>query len=360
MLVAQKPSTENKNMIKLENSSLEKLKETSHININNKTLNNSIDSQKDIDKTKNSIIDQKRKLNSMYELENHSAVETIQSSSDPLKRRRVDLWDTEQLLEYPKNKTMSANLDIFDSYDQSGCQYKSKQTEYLSILPTIDKIMKTEEEIEHAVTNGFFENNLFLQDFIREFQDNFNGRYDERIAKNTLESRRYRSDNRIDGYRDGQYEHSNQKQQKVSAELRAGEATTLKLPQMAEMGLFELGDIWKYSRTLGFKQRGKGRDKIEIRKDLQLTGIDESTHSLTFLCPSSTNIYFMEGDPGISISNITTPTMLETQILDIDGRTAHSERPNGNAWKSIRVQRRGQDMGTLFEVRMKAFDLYGV
>lgn len=39
---------------------------------------------------------------------------------------------------------------------------------------------------------------------------------------------------------------------------------------MAEMGLFELGDMWKYSRTLGFKQRGKGRDKIEIRKDLQV------------------------------------------------------------------------------------------
>ncbi|KAG5437434.1 hypothetical protein PCANB_000865 [Pneumocystis canis] len=337
-------------MIKLDNSSLEKLKEPSHMDINNKTINSTIELQKEKDldnKTKNSIIDQKRKLNNTDDIENDSIVEIVQPSAGILKRRKIDLWDTEQLLEYPKNKT-STNLDIFDSYDPSS--YKSKQTEYLSILPTIDKIMKTEEELEHAMTNGFFENNLFLQDFIREFQDNFNGRYDERGIKNTFESRKYRLDTRIDGYKDGQYEqHFNQKQQKVSAELRAGEATTLKLPQMAEMGLFELGDIWKYSRTLGFKQRGKGRDKIEIRKDLQLTGIDESTHSLTFLCPSSTNIYFMEGDPGISISNITTPTMLETQILDIDGRTAHSERPNGNAWKSIRVQRRGQDMGTLFE-----------
>ncbi|CCJ29359.1 unnamed protein product [Pneumocystis jirovecii] len=347
-------------MIKLENNSLEKLKEPSHINISTKTVNNSTDLQKDkeVEKTKNNVIEQKRKLNITNETENDSTVEIIRSSTDTLKRRKIDLWDTEQLLEYPKNKTIPANLDIFDSYDTN---YKPKQTEYLSILPTIDKIMKTEEEIEHAMTNGFFENNLFLQDFIREFQNNFNGRYDERIGKNAFEFRKYRSDNKVDGYRDSQYEqHSNQRQQKVSAELRAGEATTLKLPQMAEMGLFELGDMWKYSRTLGFKQRGKGRDKIEIRKDLQLTGIDESTHSLTFLCPSSTNIYFMEGDPGISISNITTPTMLETQILDIDGRTAHSERPNGNAWKSIRVQRRGQDMGTLFEVRMKAFDLYGV
>lgn len=303
-------------------------------------------------------VDQKRKLN-MEQMENSAMMESIQMASNTLKRRKIDLWDTEQLLEYPRSKMSSTSLDVFDSYDS--LNYKPKPNEYLSILPAIDKIMKTEEEIEHAMTNGFFENNLFLQDFIREFQDNYNGRYDERGGRNAFESRRYRSDNRIDGYKDGIYEqHSNQKQQKVSAELRAGEATTLKLPQMAEMGLFELGDIWKYSRTLGFKQRGKGRDKIEIRKDLQLTGIDESTHSLTFLCPSSTNIYFMEGDPGISISNITTPTMLETQILDIDGRTAHSERPNGNAWKSIRVQRRGQDMGTLFEVRMKAFDLYGV
>ncbi|EMR09186.1 hypothetical protein PNEG_02525 [Pneumocystis murina B123] len=354
------PPTENKNMIKIDNSSLEKLKEQDHINIDNEAINNTIvlENDKEIDKKANSLIDQKRKLN-IDELENDSPVETTQLSANTLKRRRIDLWDIKQLLEYPKNKTISTNLDIFDSYDSP--DYKQKQTEYLSILPTIDKIMKTEEEIEHAITNGFFENNLFLQDFIREFQDNFNGRYDERGTKNTFESRRYRSDSRIDSYREGQYEHHyNQKQQKVSAELRAGEATTLKLPQMAEMGLFVLGDIWKYSRTLGFKQRGKGREKIEIRKDLQLTGIDESTHSLTFLCPSSTNIYFIKGDPGISISNITTPTMLETQILDIDGRTAHSERPNGNAWKSIRVQRCGRDMGTLFEVRMKAFDLYGV
>ncbi|KAG5518628.1 hypothetical protein PMAC_002597 [Pneumocystis sp. 'macacae'] len=310
-------------MIKLENSALEKLKKQNHINISTKTIDSKVDLQKDIDldRTKNNTIEQKRKSNIVDETENNSTVEIVRSSADSLKRRKLDLWDTEQLLEYPKNKTIPANLDFFDTYD-ANC--RPKQTEYLSILPTIDKIMKTEEEIEHAMTNEQFQ-------WI------------------------------IDGYRDGQYEqHSSQRQQKVSAELRAGEATTLKLPQMAEMGLFELGDMWKYSRTLGFKQRGKGRDKIEIRKDLQLTGIDESTHSLTFLCPSSTNIYFMEGDPGISISNITTPTMLETQILDIDGRTAHSERPNGNAWKSIRVQRRGQDMGTLFEVRMKAFDLYGV
>ncbi|KAG5440590.1 hypothetical protein PCK2_000300 [Pneumocystis canis] len=344
-LITRKLSVKNNVMIKLDSSSLDKLKDPGNMDISSKIINSTMELQKDKDldnKIKNSIIDQKRKLNTADDLENDSIMEIIQPSAGILKRRKIDLWDTEQLLEYPKNKTLSANLNIFDSYDPSN--YKPKQTEYLSILPTIDKIMKTEEELEHAMTNGFFENNLFLQDFIREFQDNFNGRYDERGLKNTFESRKYRPDARIDGYKDGQYEqHFNQKQQKVSAELRAGEATTLKLPQMAEMGLFELGDIWRYSRTLGFKQRGKGRDKIEIRKDLQLTGIDESTHSLTFLCPSSTNIYFMEGDPGISIKNNSIKKSSDLKVGDLiiiqknrrvpsDILLLHTNNPNGECF----------------------------
>ena len=36
---------------------------------------------------------------------------------------------------------------------------------------------------------------------------------------------------------------------------------------------------------------------------------------------------------------ITTPTMLETGVLDVDGRIDRSKRPNGNAWKCFTVWR---------------------
>jgi hypothetical protein len=46
-----------------------------------------------------------------------------------------------------------------------------------------------------------------------------------------------------------------------------------------------------------------------------------------------------------------TPTALETKILDHGGKVPKDKRPNGNAFKSIRLIRAGTDMGRLFDIR---------
>jgi hypothetical protein len=56
------------------------------------------------------------------------------------------------------------------------------------------------------------------------------------------------------------------------------------------------------------------------------------------------------------IDSIENPTTLETKLLDVDGRVKKSERPNGNAFKIIRIIRGSEDIGSLFDVRMSAFD----
>jgi hypothetical protein len=56
------------------------------------------------------------------------------------------------------------------------------------------------------------------------------------------------------------------------------------------------------------------------------------------------------------IGGIENPTTLETKLLDEDGRIPKSQRPNGNAFKSIRIIRKNEDIGSLFDVRMSAFD----
>jgi hypothetical protein len=43
-------------------------------------------------------------------------------------------------------------------------------------------------------------------------------------------------------------------------------------------------------------------------------------------------------------------------LLDEDGRVKRSNRPHGNAFKSIRIVRGSEDLGSLFDVRMSAFD----
>ena len=56
------------------------------------------------------------------------------------------------------------------------------------------------------------------------------------------------------------------------------------------------------------------------------------------------------------LEGIENPTTLETKLLDEDGRIPKSERPNGNAFKCIRIIRKNEDIGTLFDVRMSAFE----
>lgn len=69
-----------------------------------------------------------------------------------------------------------------------------------------------------------------------------------------------------------------------------------------------------------------------------------------------------DGTLGLSIildeqvyEDFETPTALETKILDHHGKVARDKRPNGNAFKSIRLIRDGKDMGRLFDIRKEAF-----
>lgn len=68
------------------------------------------------------------------------------------------------------------------------------------------------------------------------------------------------------------------------------------------------------------------------------------------------------GTTGISIEldneifeDFETPTALETKILDQHGKVTKDKRPNGNAFKSIRLLRDGKDLGRLFDIRKDGF-----
>ena len=84
--------------------------------------------------------------------------------------------------------------------------------------------------------------------------------------------------------------------------------------------------------------------------------VDPDTFSLTFHCPPKREEYLKSGTTPLVIENIETPSMLETHLLDEDGRIDRSTRPNGNAFKVIRITRGTEDIGSLFDVRMSAFE----
>lgn len=54
--------------------------------------------------------------------------------------------------------------------------------------------------------------------------------------------------------------------------------------------------------------------------------------------------------------SVTSLASLEEKIVAMDGK--FHGNVNGNAWKSIRVKRQEQDLGSLFDIREKFF-VYG-
>ncbi|SJL18545.1 uncharacterized protein ARMOST_22139 [Armillaria ostoyae] len=149
---------------------------------------------------------------------------------------------------------------------------------------------------------------------------------------------------------------------------RAGQAAEVKFTDLVHNAIIQVGDLISYKRNFT-------NGNIVIKKDALVQSIDRRTKCLTLLLPSGSTQHLpavllgrVPGNPDDSIRSITitSPSMLETGLLDIDGRIERGKRPNGNAWKSftlwrwkdsneelISLDERGgrESHGTLFYIR---------
>ncbi|BFZ61599.1 hypothetical protein YB2330_002671 [Saitoella coloradoensis] len=139
--------------------------------------------------------------------------------------------------------------------------------------------------------------------------------------------------------------------ERLDAAARVGDAkgVKFKLGDVVRGSNGIVGDVWIYARTF----RPQAMDVIHVRKEVTLTAIDPLTYALTFSVPGGQTIDTKADTKMVTISDVLTPGSLETCLLDIDEQVGRNERPNGHAWKSFRVRRNGQDLGTLFEIRQK-------
>ncbi|KAJ7636902.1 Asx homology domain-containing protein [Roridomyces roridus] len=139
-------------------------------------------------------------------------------------------------------------------------------------------------------------------------------------------------------------------EQAAASQHLAGEASELKLGDLAKNSVLREGDVLVYKRNFA-------NVNVLVEKDVIIQRIDSRSHSLTVLAQpgAQRNLpadLLMPGppepSPPIRIMTITSPTQLETGLLDIDGRVDKAKRPNGNAWKALTVWRwAGDDMGML-------------
>ncbi|KAK7045941.1 hypothetical protein VNI00_006936 [Paramarasmius palmivorus] len=127
----------------------------------------------------------------------------------------------------------------------------------------------------------------------------------------------------------------------AESSARAGEAAEIRLYELARNSVVRVGDVLAYRRHFSMLD-------LVVEKDVIVQSINKSSRSITILLESGTAQYLpahlLLPDPPEPAAltqsvDITSPSMLEAGVLDLDGRVERSKRPNGNAWKCFTVHR---------------------
>ncbi|KAF9471827.1 hypothetical protein BDN70DRAFT_845074 [Pholiota conissans] len=132
---------------------------------------------------------------------------------------------------------------------------------------------------------------------------------------------------------------------------RAGGASEIKLSVLVKNGIIRVGDVIAYKRFFTLCD-------LTVEKDCVIDAIQPKTNALTVLTASGPTkdlpAHLLSSSPtsdpspspdssspptSLQSMTITSPTMLETGLLDLDGRVDKTKRPNGNAWKSFTIWR---------------------
>ncbi|KAI8346201.1 hypothetical protein BD560DRAFT_338755 [Blakeslea trispora] len=115
----------------------------------------------------------------------------------------------------------------------------------------------------------------------------------------------------------------------------AGDSKSITLKDMCRKGLIREQDVIVYKRNFS-------ACKVIVSK------------SMTVIKACGLSGISIQLDEEI-FEDFETPTALETKILDHHGKVTKDKRPNGNAFKSIRLIREGKDLGRLFDIRKDGF-----
>lgn len=266
------------------------------------------------------------------------------------KARKLN-FDPDFLFTNPRSCLVTADLTSILTIQTWDLLTPEEQRECLALLPDVDK---TEINGQQALNHDFFTHNILLQDSIRDFQDRLDAGYMmPSHVKKTIDASRDRLAGKADAFKDEQFERFWGEKQKLDSTLIAGQTTSLTLPSMITSKVFLVGDVFQYSRT--FQQ---GKKRIAVEKDCNLIRISDEGEParLTFSIPSGDNKYFRDNDQGVTVE-VNSLAHLETSILDTDAKIGRGERPNGNSWKTFRLKRKVNDLGSLFEVRERAYHI---
>jgi len=269
-------------------------------------------------------------------------------------------------------------------------------TAFSTFIPTIDPdhpsvagsdpmdIDSLSEQVPETLDPMFFSDSHFLA-ALRTFQDHLHSgwltdehrtkvdKYQAGIEDGTLHAAW-----KDDAWSQSQVEEDNAATSQSGSASQRSTTREIRLSDLVEGGHLGTGDILVYRRTFSLIN-------VTVEKDIMIAGCGASPKSIVVLYPSGGTKYLplalasspvptedlFPDDNTLLEMTITTPSSIESGILDTDGRVNKLQRTNGNAWKHLSVwkflpgggpdglippERGGrQDTGTLHYLRSSVY-----
>ncbi|KAM5443277.1 hypothetical protein MferCBS31731_001598 [Microsporum ferrugineum] len=180
------------------------------------------------------------------------------------------------------------------------CLDENEKKEVLALLPesihpVVEPSTENPDGIIPPLPEEFVRYSNVWRDAIRQFQvDLQHGKYDPKWLSQAHKAMNERAEGKFDARKERDFEAFWGQKQRYHTNVPAGDSATIDFKTLVMNGVFEVGDIWRYSRS-----QGKGAEKFLVEKEVAVISVDGET--LTFAIP-----------PG---RRVILPSMTEDQLL---------------------------------------------
>ena len=229
---------------------------------------------------------------------------------------------------------------------------RAEQVQLIRLLPGYHDLEWPEDQPVPNMPGAEMKNNSTLKGACSRFQDDLaDGRYTDTWLQKAQNAMKQRIKGTFDDWKEREKEAFWGQKQKVNWDALAGDSSKYKLSDLVKAGLFERDDIWRFEITRGTSKR---TGQAKMVKEALITAVDTDTGTLTFKFPpgqhETAKDDYEEGEMEVEFQNCDNPTPLLVKMMEKDGRVDANQRMN-NAWKLVRIFRRNQDLGALFDLR---------
>ncbi|KFY52826.1 hypothetical protein V496_08112 [Pseudogymnoascus sp. VKM F-4515 (FW-2607)] len=272
--------------------------------------------------------------------------QTNQASSQApkkAKKGRKGIWSVENVLQNPKSPLVNANLKgLFSNPEAWNILDKETKAKLISMLPESTHVLD-EVNGELRISESFLKFDQNWAHYLGRAQEDIaEGRNDPIWLEQAAAASEQRTDGEFDDWKDNEYEVFWGVKQKLQSNVLTGLSGAIKFNDLVTRELIKPGDIFLFQRTIG---------KIFIEKEIKFIEVLGSGNKRTLRCslpPGASK--FSKGDEDIINSEINGPERICKAAIDADGRLK-GKPPNGNSWKTVRILRNNQDVGTLWDIR---------